>query len=155
MLDPKWWRAKEAPIRKKLRRIGIGMKARQRPGVVVVAKVYPNTASDRLLKPGDRIIGVDGQLLAMDRPNADLRRQLRAAPIRPGPVLRVLRDNALIDVRLLIPDEPQAVASDRWTPAVLLRELAALGDVVDLATFAVEPNCDDHYAAQLVLQSNP
>jgi hypothetical protein len=154
LLDPKWWQATEAPIKRKLRRFGIGMKARQRPGVVVVAVVYPGTASDGLLKPGDRIVGVDRQLLAMDRPNADLRRRLRAAPIRPGPVLRVLRDDALIDVRLVIPDEPEVFVSDRWTPAGLLRDLAAPGDAVGLATFAAEPDCDDYYAAHLVLQLN-
>jgi hypothetical protein len=153
LLDPKWWKPKEKSAQDKLRQFGIGMKARQRPGVVVVARVYSGTAADGRLQPGDRIVGVDGELLSMDRPNADLRRRLLASRTRPGPILRVLRDQALIDVQLVVEEEENSAS--RWTPAGILRELARIGHYANVAILAAEPKQEDFQSLHLVLQSAP
>jgi hypothetical protein len=153
LLDPKWWKPKERSARDKLHRFGLGMKARQRPGVVVVARVYPDTAADGRLQPGDRIVGVDGELLAMDRPNADLRRRLLASKTKPGPILRVLRDQALLDVQLVVEEEEGSASP--WTPAGILRELARIGQYASVAVLAAEADEADSQSAHLVLQSAP
>lgn len=153
LLDPKWWKPTEQSARDKLRRFGIGMKARQRPGVVVIARVYADTAADGRLQPGDRIVGVDGELLSMDRPNADLRRRLLASKTRSGPILRVLRDQALINVQLVVEEEKDSAS--RWTPAGILRGLARIGHYANIAVLAAEPDQEDSQSLHLVLQAAP
>jgi len=82
------------------RRLGIAVRVRNDPGVVVIEHVYPNGPAAGVLRPGDRIVGVDGTLLSLEDTNAHLRRLLEAAGDGEGPILRIQRESGFIDVRL-------------------------------------------------------
>jgi hypothetical protein len=151
LLDPRLWQAAQPTGGGKMRQIGIGMKRRQSPGVVVVARVYPGTIADGKLEVGDRIIGADNALLSIDRPNADLRRRLMEQTDPPTVVLRVLRDEALIEIPIDIAPPPPP---DNPAPQALvgaLRELGALGRSLDTVRFFLEPSDHDRYRCRLTL----
>jgi len=151
LLDPRPWQTTGPAGGSKQRQIGIGMKRRQSPGVVVVARVYPGTIADGKLEVGDRIVGVDGTLLSIERPNADLRRRLMQHADPPVLVLRVLRDESLIEVPIDITPPPPP---DKQTPASLvdaLRELDALGRSLDSVQFFAEPSDPQRYRSRLTL----
>lgn len=151
LLDTKWWRPAQPQIARKLRQIGIGMKARQRPGVVEVARVYPHSAAVGRIEPGDLILGVDGQLLAMQQPNGDLRRRLAESSRTPGPLLRIQRAEELLDVELEL--EPSGEPEARLLPpAEAMRELAVLGSYIECATLTVRASTDDDYRAHVTVR---
>ncbi len=92
------------------RRLGIAVRVRNDPGVVVIEQVYPNGPAAGLLKPGDRIVGVDGTMLSLADTNAHLRRLLEASPAATGPRLRILRNAGFIEVQLR--PQPQPVDAE-------------------------------------------
>jgi len=136
-------------------RLGIGMQVEQEPGTVVVARVYPDTAADGRLRPDDRIIGVDGRLLDLTSPNADLRRRWAEPPPSAGHTLRVQRDDTTIDV-VLKRDEPEAQPSDMLTRSLpVIRELATALRTIRFASLTVHPTDERHYSALLSLGPVP
>jgi hypothetical protein len=136
-------------------RLGIGMQVEQEPGTVVVARVYPDTAADGRLRPDDRIIGVDGRLLDLTSPNADLRRRWAEPPPSAGHTLRVQRDDTTIDV-VLKRDEPEPQPSDMLTRSLpAIRELAAALRTIRFASLTVHPTDERHYSALLSLGPVP
>ncbi len=110
LLDMAWWQAPTSPTGGGFytpsgRQFGIAMKERQeQSGTVEVARVYADTPAATGLQPGDRIIGIDGSLLDLSRPSADLRRRLEKSTADPGPTLRVQRGATTLDV--LLPRDP-------------------------------------------------
>jgi hypothetical protein len=154
LLDPSWW-ARAAPAPPMSRpRLGIGMKVAQEPGVVVVARVYPDTAADGRLMPQDRILGIDGVLLSLSSPNADLRDRWTASKAGPGPTVRVLRDGRIMDITL--PKRPRRRAADlRISPADAVGELASLGRAIPFLSLAVRPTDETHFSALFSLRLAP
>ncbi len=129
------------------RSLGIGMSVQQKPGRVCVSRVYADTPADEKLLAGDEILAINGRVLSMDHPNADLRRLVQGFPEGRPLVLRVRRQDALIDVELtLSPPAPS-------TPAIgeMLEQLARFGEDLHYATFTVSASRPDHYIARLTL----
>jgi hypothetical protein len=155
LLDPAWWaRAAPAPPVTKPR-LGIGMKVDQEPGVVVVARVYPDTAADGRLMPEDRILGIDGALLSLSSPNADLRDRWTASQSAPGPTVRVLRADRVMDITLPKLLRRTALADPRISPADAVGELASLGRAIPFLSLAVQPTDDTHFSALFSLRLAP
>ncbi len=155
LLDATWWTAGSRPARRKRQQLGIGMKADQQPGAVVVARVYPQTAADKRLQPGDRIIGIDGRLLDLTSPNADLRKGWVKSKADPGPRLRVQRGDTFIDVVLPRDDAAVQTLSPQVKPADAVRELASLGRTLQFASFASYASKETRYSARLSLRFAP
>ena len=125
------------------------MRARQDPGVVVVARVYPDTLASDALIVGDRIVAVDGQILDLEAPNASLRAMLAGSETLPGAHLRVHRQGRMLDVQL--PGrfiEPTPARG----PGELIGKLAEFCRLIDLATFAVEQTEPEYYGFRLSLR---
>ncbi len=150
LLHASWW---TQPARRQ-KQLGIGMRAAQEPGVVVVARVQPGSHAEGRLWPGDRILGVDGQLLSLDGPNADLRTRIKNSAAAGGPTLRVLREGRAIDVALPSA-RPEKSLAPRVAPADLVRELAAVARALDFVSFAALASDDRHYSARLTLRFAP
>jgi len=155
LLDPAWWTATGRSDPGAGRQLGIGMQAIQAPGTVIVARVYAESPADGRLRPGDRIIGIDGQLLDLASPNADLRARLGRGDAASGPTLRVQRDGTTLDV--ILPREGDD--SRHWSagvkPADAVRELASLARSLQFASFAVLASEETRYAARLSLRFAP
>ena len=133
------------------RSLGIGMTVQQKPGRVCVSRVYADTPADGRLQAGDEILAVDGRVLSMGQPNADLRRFVHAQEEGRPFVLRVRRQEEWLDVELALPPPPPS------QPAITerLERLARLGDDLHYATFAVSASRPDHYIARLTLGFSP
>ena len=149
LLDPLWWRGQQRP------QLGIGMQVAGERGVVVVARVYPNTAAAGRLKPGDRIHGIDGRLLSLTSPNADLRKRWVESTAQPGPTLRVQRHGLAIDLVLPKRMEGALLSNIRVNPADAVRELASLWRTLQFVSFAVNASDEEHFSARLSLRFAP
>lgn len=153
LLDSRWWAPTVPTDQAGQKHLGIGMRGRQEAGVVVVARVHPGSPAEGRMQIGDRIVGVDGQLLDMHSPNASLRRRIAESEAPEGPTLRVLRNDQWIDV--LLPRQPNRVVSPPDL-AGLVQELAALADKIEFALVAIPPAQDNRYSARLSLRlGNP
>lgn len=152
LLDPVWWGGRGAARARRGPPLGIGMKVAQEPGVVVVARVYPDTAADGRLQPGDRILGVDGRLLSLESPNADLRRAWLESRTDPGPTVRILRDGSILDVPLPKKEEASLLSTVRINPAEAVRELIAVGRTLQFVSYSVLASEENSYAARLSLK---
>ncbi len=135
--DADRWRNAPSAEQATVRWYGIGMRAEQTPGVVYVAVVHPDTAAAERLQPGDLIVGVDGELLSLEAPNADLKARLLRRESGSGPILRVLREGETIDLPLALP-AASAVAQPKIDLAGALEELTALLRPVRFVTCSVE-----------------
>lgn len=161
LLSPVWWRHPTQPVRIRRPQLGIGMKAVQEPGVVVVALVYPGTAAAGRLRLGDRILGVDGKLLSLESPNASLRKRWNEAASERGATLRVLRDGTALD--LVLPKDkayvrgakPREKRASSLSTADAVRELASIGRTLQFISFAVLLPDDGDYSARLSLRFAP
>jgi hypothetical protein len=156
LLDPVWWQSEPQSTTARRPRLGIGMRIVQDPGVVTVARVYPKTAAEGRLQPDDRILGIDGQLLSLASPNADLRRRWAQSTTEPGPTLRVERNATAMDV--VLPKEQTReppVSLVNLQPADAVRELASLGRAIPFASYVVYASDKDSYAAMLSLRLIP
>lgn len=121
------------------------------PGTVEVATVGED-ADGLPLQAKDRILSVDGQVLSLTRPIEDLRRRWAASRERPGPTLRIERDEILQDVVV-----PRALVQPPTTmmglePVDALRELAALAGTLELASWSINPNDAQGLSVRLTLR---
>ncbi|MGB2986189.1 MAG: hypothetical protein WBE26_09930 [Phycisphaerae bacterium] len=155
LLDPIWWRGGSGSASRKRPQVGIGMKLVQEPGVVTVARVYQGTPAAGRLQPDDRILGIDGHLLGLTSPNADLRRRWAESTAKPGPTLRVLRSGTAVDVVLPKQREEALWSNIRVKPADAVRELASLGRTLEFASFEVLATDEKHYSGRLSLRLAP
>ena len=103
-------------------------------------------------KVHDRIIGIDGQLLAMKSPNRDLRRRWRESEAQPGPTLRVERKGKLLDITHPRTERDALLSKVLVAPAEALRQLAALTQTVDFATLETPLTESGQFAARLSLR---
>lgn len=145
--------SKGDPVRRPPRALlGIGMKMRQESGAVFVARVYRKTPAKRRLQVGDRILGIDGSLLAFDSPNSDLRRRWATATPGNTRTLRILRDEKIIEVDL--PNEPKPINKPAQTvnPVDAVRELVSLGRTLEFVSFVVNASSGRDYSARLSLR---
>ena len=148
VLDEALWSQPMAWARARQERLGIGMRTTQEPGVVVVARVYAGTPAEDKLRAGDRILAVNGRVLDLNEPNDCLRRRLWDSEIRPGPTLRVLREDQLIDVQL---PGPLRADGPAWVPAEVARSLAGAANTVALFSLAVDQADARYVTARLSL----
>ncbi|MGD2111552.1 MAG: hypothetical protein PVI86_19420, partial [Phycisphaerae bacterium] len=155
LLDPVWWKRQGVSTSRRVLQLGIGMRIVQEPGVVVITKVFPHTAADGRLRVGDRVLGIDGNLLSLEAPNADLRKRWSKSGSTSGPVLRVERDGTATDV--VVPKRAGSVAASEtgFSPADAVRELASLATTLQFASFAVDASDPRHYSARLSLRFVP
>jgi hypothetical protein len=131
------------------RALGIGMRVTQKPGRVTVARVYSGAPADGHLQPGDEILGVNGRLLSLSNPNADLRRMIQSAGQNETVALRVLRDSKYVDVEITPgPAEPKQVQGGA---VEALGRLARLGQALRYCTFTVFASRPDQYVARVTL----
>ncbi len=154
-LEAGWWNEALANEGISGNRLGIGMSSEQVAGTVTVARVYASTPAAGRLSPGDRVVGIDGDLLDLASPNADLRRRW-LLPGRPdGHVLRVQRGDTMIDVR--VPMAPDAVGLSNLLvrPADAVREIAAVGRTMRFASWATHAADEAHYSALVSLRFGP
>lgn len=136
-------------------RLGIGMQVEPEPGTVVVARVYPDTAADGRLLPNDRIIGVDGRLLDLETPNADLRRRWAEPSASHGHTFRVQREDTTIEV-LLKHDDPEARPEDLLTRSIpAIRGLASALRTIRFASVTVHPADERYFSALVSLRLAP
>jgi hypothetical protein len=152
LLSPGWWDELSDPGGGSRRSVGIGMRAQQEPGVVVVARVHPDSAADGVVEVDDRILGIDGAVLALDGPNADLRRRLYESRAFPGPTLRVQRDDSLVDVVLPVRESAGTLPRLGVSPVEAVQELASLIRSIPFASFAVTSLDDSHFAARVTVR---
>jgi hypothetical protein len=136
-------------------RLGIGMRVEAEPGTVVVARVYSNTAADGHLLSDDRIIGVDGRLLDLESPNADLRRRWAEPSVANGHTFRVQREDTTIEVYLRH-DDPGAIPEDLLTRSLpAIRGLASALRTIRFASVTVHPTDERHFSARVSLRLAP
>jgi hypothetical protein len=125
------------------------------PGTVVVARVYSDTAADGLLFPDDRIIGVDGRLLDLASPNADLGRRWAEPTASQGHSFRVQREETTIEV-FLKHDEPGARPDELLTRSfAAIRDFASALRTIRFTSLTVHPTDERHYSALLSLHIAP
>jgi hypothetical protein len=146
-LEGAWWHETLAVDGLPTNRLGIGMRGEQEPGVVTVARVYAGTPADGRLEPDDRIVGMNGQLLDLVSPNADLRRRWMKPGAVDGHVLRVLRGEAMIEVPLPLPPEGAGASSVVLKPVDAVRELASIGGTMRFVSWAVHATEETQYSA--------
>jgi hypothetical protein len=149
--DADRWRPAPRSNQASVRWYGIGMRAEQSPGVVHVAVVHPNTAAADRLQPGDLIVGVDGELLRLESPNADLKSRLLRRGSGAGPVLRVLRGGETIDIALELP-AAEVGQRPQLDLAGALGELTTLLRPVRLVTCSVETPQEGVSSARLTFR---
>jgi hypothetical protein len=133
-------------------RLGIRVRPDSRAGQVVVDDVDSNGPSGGLVAPGDVIIGLESQLLAMNKPYEHLEALLAASePNRPIR-LRVLRGDQMAEVVVEAAAPRAASASTaemRGTRLGLLQEMA--GELAT-AVYSVARSSPSEYRGHLVLE---
>ncbi len=152
LLDPVWWRGRGRRGTSAPRTFVNSLQLVEEPAVVVVSLLHPKSAARGRLRPGDRIVGIDGHLLSLSAPKADLQKRWDESKSKPGPSLRVLRDGATIDVLIPRPKVDVLLAGLLVDPADAVRELASLGRTLEFGSFAVDVSDEWHYSARLSLR---
>jgi hypothetical protein len=137
--------------------LGVAIKEGDRAGSVVVVEVHPDTPAAGRLEPDDEIIGVDGKLLALDDPMADLRRRLAGSQDPEHLSIRVRRGRQLRDVGIPLPPRPAPSAHDSTPPDPLraLRQLQSLARLTNTASYIVFRTPSGQFHARLSLQLVP
>jgi hypothetical protein len=135
-------------------RLGIQVRRDPTPGAVVIENITSNGPADGVLRPGDRIVGCNGQLLRLDEPLAHLRGLLAQPPALDKPLtLRVLRDDGFLEANITPHTRTTGEASRGL--AALVEELAAveqLAGLIESLVLAVERPRGSQYRAQLTLR---
>lgn len=144
--DPSAWPGNERMIA----RLGVVAEATPTPGAVVVADVRPDALGNGRLQPGDRILGVDGQVLSVQETELDLRRRLVQSRRVHGPILRIERHGDLMDVEFPMPEFEAALSFERAMP--MLRRLALVGSRVETACLSTWQGAGDEIAAHVSLR---
>jgi hypothetical protein len=104
------------------------------------------------LEPGDRILGVGGQLLPIDSPLEDLQRRVASLPADAEVELRIRRGGALRKIRLRCQRERPSFKVSDLDLADAVQELATLGQFLKRATLVVHTAKPSEFAARLSLR---
>ena len=132
--------------------LGIRIKKDELAGGVVVVRVQAQKPAVGKLEVGDRIVGVDGRLLALDQPAADLRRRIAACADPARLTLRLWRGDRLMDVVVPMPHTIPTVAKPTRDPLEALRTLQTIGRAMSYAVYSVSSSPPDEFRAQLSLR---
>ena len=132
-------------------KLGIGMRRGEKPGTVSVVRVYPRGRAHGRLQPGDQILGINGNLLALSESTADLRRRIKT----PGPearwTFRVDRQGQTIEV--MVPaGSPRRVSGSVTNPTMALRQLQRLFRMIDFGSVRVTDTGPTSISANLTLR---
>lgn len=140
-------------IRSRQRVLGIGVQASERPGCVHVARVYPGGPADGRLLPGDEIFAVDGRVLSVSEPSAELAQTIRGVKDSTAVTLRVWRGSETLDVPIALHrgKGPQ----DGSDPIDSLERLVRIANHFSNAGFAEVLSRPDQYVARLTLGFSP
>lgn len=130
-----------------LPRLGVAVVCDGPRGVARVTEVPAAAPAAEHLAVDDWILGVDGQLLALESTSGDLRRRLMNSRRVMGPILRVNRGGEFLDVE--IPSKPGASDDPLERMIPTLRQLAQIGQRVEFATFHTWDAPPDQYGAHL------
>jgi len=137
--------------------IGFVPRQPELPGVVIVGQTEDGSPIDGLLQPGDRIIGVDGKLLSLTSPTAEMRRLwLSNATAGQGLTLRIERNQSQFDV--VVSDPPRTATSVEamgMKPGDAIRELASLASGLQFASMTAYSTQPDRYSARVSLRFRP
>ena len=134
--------------------LGIGIRKDEAPGSVMVVRVDEDKPAGGLLQIGDRIIGVDGKLLSLDSPGADLRAKI-AQRTKASLSIRVRRDGQILDVVIPLPKPAAKRSESLLDPAEVLRQLQILGRSLSYAVYSVAESPPDQFRAHVSLRLVP
>jgi hypothetical protein len=154
-LDPVWWRPSEVPGS------AVGglseMKTQNMPqlGAVVVEEVNPRGRFHTRLQPDDWILGVNGRLLSLTNPAAELESRLRDPRTDEAVTLRVHRGDAAIDVTIPPVPKPTGISPLTFQPAEVVAELILIGRALQFASFESTTSDEEHYSARISLRFTP
>lgn len=112
----------------------------------------PATTTPSPLLPGDHILGVDGQLLAMSSASEDFTGRLSRSKSPGGPVVRLLREGRMLDVTLPRPTSNLWRDSLQASPLNLLREFAQIGESVRIATVSISADNGNQFETRISLR---
>ncbi|MCP4247041.1 MAG: PDZ domain-containing protein [bacterium] len=132
--------------------LGIGIKKDEAAGGVVVVRVQAKKPAVGKIEVGDRIVGVDGRLLALDHPVEDLRRRIATCADPARLTLRIWRGDRLMDVVVPMPHTIPTVAKPTRDPLEALRKLQTIGRAMSYAVYSVSSSPPDEFRAQLSLR---
>lgn len=147
-----WWRRTLAGEGSPAQRLGVAARVEQIPGVVVVAHAHPDTPAFGRLEPEDWILAVDGQVLDLQSPNADLRRLWSTPTTNGRHTLRILRGDLVQDVVLTVPSNDGGWSQLLTRPADVLRDLATAVRPIRFASWTVHASEADQYSALISLR---
>ncbi len=135
--------------------LNIGWRAGSSPGVALVTKVPADSAAHGLLRPNDRVIGVNGRLLSLASSSADLDAQLSSLTTDSKLTLRVQRGDTMADVTVPLDTAGRTVAQPPVSPADAVGEFASLGRALRFATLTVHATDETQYSAKLSIRLAP
>ena len=135
--------ASDAPMPK----LGIGMRPGDRPGTVHVVRVDPKGRGAGRILPGDHILGVNGSLLSLASPTADLRQRVIAEAASGQWIFRIERDGQFADVTIPCPSFTRAA-----DPTKALRQLQSILQRVDFGSLRAVQSEPDRVKANLTLR---
>lgn len=121
-------------------------------GLIEVTGVASSTPASGRLKPGDRIVGIDGRLLEMVSPEDDLRAWWEQASPGSSHSIRVLRGEELVELEVKRRPDQAALANLFSEPLNILRELTRISESIPAATLQVHDSSDRHFSALLRLR---
>lgn len=154
--NPRAGRARPAqPAADRRKPLGIGVRQDGQPGSVIVVRVDPNKPADGKLQIGDRITGIDGQLLRLERPSADLRRKIANSADPKKMTFRLMRDGTPMDVVVEMSRHASAHRQLQLDPVPTLRQLQVLGRSLSYAAYSVAHSPPDEFHARLSLRLVP
>lgn len=133
-------------------RLGIEFIDEDELGRVDVVRVVESSPADGRLKPGDRIIGIDGRLLELVAPADDLQRWWESTEPGSSHTLRVIRDDSMIDLEIRRPLDQAGLADLFEKPVDMLRELAVICQAIPSSTFQIHNTGPDSFSALLKLR---
>ncbi|HUU84031.1 MAG TPA: PDZ domain-containing protein [Phycisphaerae bacterium] len=148
-------RRPQRPSRPPRQTLGIGIRRDSESGGAMVARVYAKGPADGRLEVDDRILGVDGKLLSLDSPAADLRQRIAECSDPSKLTLRVRRGEQVLDVQVPIKRPAPPVSDAATDPANALRQLQALGRGLSSAVYTAVQSPADEFHACVSLQLVP
>ena len=107
------------------------------------------------MQAGDWIVGINGRLLAMNSPSADLQNRWAGSTNVAGTALRIVRGQNMLEVTVPSPSAAARNSAPQTEPARALREISSLGRTLEFATFEVEASVQRRYSARVSLRFAP
>ena len=137
--------------------LGVAIKEGQRAGSVRVVRVHDEMPAVGRLEVDDEIIGVDGRLLDLEDPVADLRRRVAQ---RGGPdhmSVRVRRRDRLLEVVVPLPrPRPEAAPAPPPTdPIKAIEQFQSAARLLNSASYTVYRSPANQFHARVSLQLVP